>query len=94
MQKVFKTRFDENRSHAHFVGFSNSNSDLPFLTASKTPYENILGKTKTSFMEIALYKIKFKQLFNSFSSVELLNNFYFYDFPFLMAFKSDSARYL
>jgi len=94
MQKVFKTRFDENRSHAKLLDLSNSYSTQPFVTASKTNYERLLGKNKTAFSSVSLYKNSFKSLFNDLYEIDSGLNFFFYDFPFLLAHKSDSSRYI
>lgn len=94
IQKVFKTRFDENRSHARLLDFSNSFTKQPFVSAKKTPYENILGKTKNTFFNNILFKSFFKKNINNFYQIDSSLNFYFFDFPFLMALKSDPSRYL
>jgi hypothetical protein len=94
MQKVFKTRFDENRAHSRYADLTSSKTNLAFLSAPKIPYETMLGKNKLSFLNINLYKTIFKTNFNLFYDVNTSLNFAFYDFPFLLAFKSDSARYL
>lgn len=94
MQKVFRTRFDENRSHTKLSDFSNFSNKTPFITSERTPYEGILGKNKNSFFKTNLYKNSFKPVFNNLYQANTSLNFYFYDFPFLLAFKSDSSRYL
>lgn len=94
MQKVFKTRFDENRSHAKLLDLGNSYSTQPFVTAAKTNYERLLGKNKTAFSSVSLYKNSFKSLFNDLYEIDSGLNFFFYDFPFLLAHKSDSSRYI
>lgn len=94
IQKVFKTRFDENRSHARLLDFSNSFIKQPFVNASKTPYENILGKTKNTFFNNLVFKSFFKKNINNLYQIDSTLNFYFFDFPFLMALKSDPSRYL
>jgi hypothetical protein len=94
IQKVFRTRFDEGRSHTKLNDFSNFYISHPFITSPKTPYEQILGKNKESFFKVNLYKNTFKAFNNNLYSANAGLNFYFYDFPFLMALKSDSSRYL
>jgi hypothetical protein len=56
IQKVFKSRFDEGRSHARLQDFSNSYVSHPFLTEKKSPYEGMLGKNKESFFNVNNYK--------------------------------------
>lgn len=94
MQKVFRTRFDENRSHTKLNDFSSFFIKQPFISSERTAYENLLGKNKNSFYKNSFYKNSFKSIFNDLSAVSASLNFYFYDFPFLLAFKSDSSRYL
>lgn len=94
IQKVFKTRFDENRSHTKLEDFGSSFLTHPFVSAEKVPYEQLLKKNKESFFEINLYKYEFKKLFNVFLNAKSGLSVYFYDFPFLLALKSDPARYI
>jgi len=49
IQKVFKSRLDEGRSHARLGDFSNSFISHPFVTSQRSPYESLLGKNKESF---------------------------------------------
>jgi hypothetical protein len=56
IQKVFKSRFDEGRSHARLQDFSNSYVTHPFLTETKSPYESLLAKNKESFFNVNSYK--------------------------------------
>jgi hypothetical protein len=94
IQKVFKTRFDEGRSHAKLNDLSNFFIKQPFISAPKSDYEKILGKNKENFFQTNLYKNNFKVIFNNLYDFSTSNNFYFYDFPFLIALKSDSSKYL
>jgi molecular chaperone GrpE len=55
MQKVFKSRLDEGRSHARLADFSNSFTQHNFITAPKASYEGILSKNKNSFFDTKLY---------------------------------------
>lgn len=94
IQKVFKTRFDESRSNAKLSTISNLYTKQPFISASRIQYEKLLGKTKANFYKTNFYKNSFQQYFNNFYDASSSLNFYFYDFPFLLAMKSDSSRYL
>ncbi len=94
MQKVFRTRFDENRSHTKLTDFSSFSIKQPFITSPRVPYERILGKNKNSFYNPLIFKNKFNNFFNFFHVNFSTLNYYFFDFPFLIAMKSDSARYL
>lgn len=94
IQKVFRARFDENRSNTKLGDFGFFYTKQPFISSPRTPYEKILGKTKENFFKINLYKNNFHSLFNNFYETNSSLNFYFYDFPFLLAMKSDASRYL
>lgn len=92
-QKIFKTRFDENRSNTKLSDFSNFYIKQPFISSTRPHYENLLGKTKENFYKVNFYKNKFNIFFNNFYDLSTSLNYYFFDFPFLLAFKSDSSRY-
>lgn len=94
IQKVFKTRFDESRSNAKLSDFANLYTKQPFISSPRIQYEKLLGKTKENFFKINFYKNSFQKYFNNFYDANSSLNFYFYDFPFLLAMKSDSSRYL
>jgi hypothetical protein len=64
IQKVFKSRLDEGRSNARLQDFSNSYVTHPFVTETKTPYESLLGKNKSSFFAINNYKQSIVPYFN------------------------------
>jgi hypothetical protein len=55
IQKVFKSRFDEGRSHARLQDFSNSYVTHPFITEARSPYEGLLGKNRESFFSVNNY---------------------------------------
>jgi hypothetical protein len=65
IQKVFKSRFDEGRSHARLQDFSNSYTSHPFITEKKSPYEGMLAKNVDSFFNINMYKSSIIPYFNS-----------------------------
>lgn len=94
IQKVFKTRFDENRSLAKLNLFSDFYNKAPFITSNKTPYEQLIGKNKKNYLNVNLYNNKKKFFFNNSYLFTSSLNFYFFDFPFLLAMKSDPSRYL
>jgi len=94
IQKVFKTRFDDARSNAKLNDVSNMYTKQPFISANRINYEDLLGKNKNSFFKINFYKNNFQKHFNNFYDSTSSLNFYFYDFPFLLALKSDASRYL
>jgi len=94
LQKVFRSRFDEGRSNAKLDDFSLSQTSQPHLTEQRYKYERLLTKNKENFFNINFYKTNnlpvLNDLFSSYSSL----NVYTFDFPFLLALKSDASRYL
>jgi hypothetical protein len=54
----------------------------------------MLGKTRTSFYDSTFYNSTTLNILNNFSSLFSSLNFNFFDFPFLLAGKSDMARYM
>jgi hypothetical protein len=94
IQKVFRTRFDENRSNTKLTDFGYFYSKQPFISSPAIQYEKLLGKNKENFLKINFYKNNFQPFLNNFYETNTSLNFYFYDFPFLLAMKSDASRYL
>ena len=94
IQKVFKSRFDEGRSNVKLTEFGNFYSKQPYVSSTRISYEKLLGKNKTNFFKTNFFKTNFfnnlNNLYLNFSSL----NFYNFDFPFLLAAKSDASRYL
>jgi hypothetical protein len=94
MQKVFKSRLDEGRSHARLSDFSNSHVSHNFITAPKSGYENALAKNKNTFFNINLYHPEYNINFNYMASIYNSLNSTILDIPFLISAKSDPSRYL
>ena len=94
LQKVFKARFEDGRSNLKISHFSDLKTPQPFITDSRVPYEKLLGKNKESFYNTTFYKNNTFSVLNDFASYNSSLNYYFFDFPFLLALKSDSSRYL
>jgi hypothetical protein len=94
MQKVFKSRLDEGRSHARLSDFSNSYSSHNFITAPKNGYESSLSKNKNTFFDIRLYQPTLNLNFNYMDIIYNSLNSTLLDVPFLMSAKSDPSRYL
>ena len=69
IQKVFKSRLDEGRSHARLGDFSNSFISHPFVTSQRSPYESLLGKNKESFFLTQGYNSFYNDNFNTLFSV-------------------------
>ena len=94
IQKVFKSRLDEGRSHSRLQDFSNSYVTHPFVTATKSPYEGMLAKNKESFFNTQAYNHSNNSNFNNLFSVWNSLNSTYLDVPFLISAISDSSRYL
>jgi hypothetical protein len=94
IQKVYKSRFDDNRSNVNFKNFTNSFTSYPFLTESKVPYENILTKNKEYYFNINFYKTYSESNVSLMLDVYNSINTLFIDIPFLVSMKSDASRYL
>ena len=94
IQKVFKSRFDEGRSNARLLDFSNSYNSYLFLTEPKADYENMLAKNTESFFSVNTFVKSFNSNFNSITQVLAALNSTYLDVPFLISNTSDSARYL
>jgi hypothetical protein len=94
IQKVFRSRFDEGRSHTRLEDFSNSYVKHPYLTDSRINYESLLGKNKETFLKTNLYNQTSKLNYSSVLPLFYSNNIYFMDLPFMVSMKSDPSRYL
>lgn len=92
-QKVFKPRLDEGRAHVQSSSFADLGLKQPFLSDSKVPYLQLLGKNRDSFFETPLYNNTPHLNFNSASALADSLNTPMFDFPFLMARTSDTARF-
>jgi hypothetical protein len=92
IQKVFKSRLDDARSHSKLIDLSHLSTPQPFLTASRPKYEKLIGKTKDLFFDSNYYLPQYKHSL----SANFFNflNFAVFDFPFLLGQKSDSARHV
>jgi hypothetical protein len=94
LQKVFRARFEENRAHASLDQFAKLHNEQPFLTRRRPNYEQLLGKTKNSFFAVNFYNDTFTLNPTLNSILPAIATYQFYDFPFLLAAKSDMARYI
>jgi hypothetical protein len=94
IQKVFKSRLDEGRSHSRIQDFANSYSSHPFVTSPKSPYESMLSKNKESFFNVQSYNHFRSHNFNILFSIWNSLNSTLLDVPFLVSSKSDPSRYL
>jgi len=91
LQKVFRSRFDEGRSHTSFANFAQLSVKQPLLSDKRVPYEKLLGKNRESFYNTSFYTFNTSRVANFLTDS---TNTHFFDFPFLPALNSDVARYL
>ena len=94
LRKVFKARFDENRSNLRFGNISGLGIPAPFINMPKVGFENLLTKNSSYFLTKASYKTSFSKSFSTYWSLDSLLNFYLSDLPFLKSLKSDASRYI
>ena len=92
-QKVFKPRLDEGRAHVQSSSFADLGLKQPFISDSKVPYLQLLGKNRDSFFETPLYFTTTHKSLNTASSLMDALNTPMYDFPFLLAKTSDTMRF-
>lgn len=94
LQKVFRARFEEGRSHSNLEHLSNLNPDQPFVTAGRPKYEAMLGKTRSNFSQVLSYQKNLAASLGGTAFLKNSTNFFFFSFPFLLAPKSDMGRYI
>jgi len=94
LQKVFRPRFDESRSHAKLSDYSSTYMTQPYVTSSRYSYEKLLSKNKENFFNLNFYKNKNLNSFNIFYDTATSTNFYTFDFPFLLGMKSDASKHI
>ena len=94
LQKVFKLRFDDNRSHLNVENLSNSFNKQLDLNSQLSKFDQILLKTSNKVFVPKLFKIT--DVSNNFIEYFLANslNNYTFEFPFLISLQSDQSRYI
>ena len=94
LQKVFKLRFDDLRSHSNINVLSSSFMKHIDLSEIAPKFDSILVKNKQSFFKINIFAIhNYSNVTRSSLLINLLNN-YSFNFPFLIALQSDQIRYI
>jgi hypothetical protein len=93
IQKVFRARLEEGRSNIKLSHFSDLYIKQPFMNESRIPYEQLLGKNRTSYYNNTFYNSSHLQSYNQFSTLSNSLNTWFYDFPFLLGMVSDGTRH-
>jgi hypothetical protein len=94
IQKIFRTKIDEMRSHIKLNDYYLSKHRVPFINSIKPNYKEIVGKDINNFVNTQLFKSNLYLPKNKYYFIENINNTYFYDYPFLLSVKSDAGRYI
>jgi len=94
LQKVFRARFEDGRSHATLDHLAHLGQNQPFLTTERPSYETALGKNRLKFAQINFFKKENKLKSGELGFLLNTTSFPFFNFPFLLAPKSDMGRYL
>jgi hypothetical protein len=94
MQKVFRARLDEGRAYTKLTDVSQSEEKIPFMTNIGIGFNRLTGKTHQFFFNPTYYNIHFLPINDNFYLFNSSANYHFYDFPFLLAHKSDASRYM
>ena len=94
LQKVYKLRFDDNRSHLSVKSISNSFNKQLDLNSGQTKFDTILTKNSNKVFSVKFFNTE--KLNSNFESQYLFNltNNYTFDLPFLMSLQSDQSRYI
>ena len=94
IQKVFKPRFDEMRSHAKLSDLAATAQNQLILNSSRPRFEKFLGKNKQIFNQISVFNFNFKNFSSLTTQLNSVANVYTFDFPFWLGTKSDSAKHV
>jgi heme/copper-type cytochrome/quinol oxidase subunit 2 len=94
INKVFKNRYDEGRSHARLADFDILNETLPLVVGARPLFEKYLHKQSTTAITTTFYVPNFINKISPFLTLAKFQNLPPFDFPFLTALKSESARYI
>lgn len=92
--KIFKNRYDDFRSLARLRDFSNMESKQFFISNDRIGYETLLKKNNFSFVALDFFKSKRDQIATHEFGDLTAQNTAIFDFPFLLALRSEAARYL
>jgi heme/copper-type cytochrome/quinol oxidase subunit 2 len=93
IQKVFRSRFEEGRSHTGVLNYTESFVKKPNISAIRPNLENMLGKNKSSFYNPTLFKTTKLKNFNDLYNYNTSLNFFTFNFPFLIAEHSDPSKH-
>jgi hypothetical protein len=94
LRKVFRSRFDEGRSHVTSDQFASLHTKQPFISGKGVNYRGILSKNTDSYYTTPLYTTQKSPTIQGASNLLTLQNFYFYDLPFLLSQGSDPQKFM
>jgi heme/copper-type cytochrome/quinol oxidase subunit 2 len=94
LRKVFRSRFDEGRSHTSLQLFAQSNLPQPFINDKSVSYNQLLSKDTNSYYQNVFYKNNPFKIWNTNFLNSMSQNYSFYDLPFLLSEGSDSQKYM
>lgn len=94
LQKIFRTKIDEMRSHIKLSDYYLSKHKVPFINSNKAPYKELVGKNLNAFVNTQIFKSNLYLPTNKYYFIDNINNTYLYDYPFLLSVKSDAGRYI
>jgi hypothetical protein len=92
LKKVFRARFEDGRANTKMTTFGNLKVKQPYMNDVQVPYTKLLGKNKENFFNTSFFKSNTFVSFNELASYNNSLNYYFFDFPFLLAEKSDACK--
>jgi len=94
LRKVFRSRFDEGRAHVSADQFANLNTKQPLISGKSVNYRAMLSKNADSYYSTPLYTTRPSSAILGTSNLLTLQNFYFYDLPFLLSQGSDPQKFM
>lgn len=95
LQKVYKLRFDDLRSHVDVSRISSSFSKQLDLNSRQVKFDSVLNKSSVAYFKPIFFKlIRLESVFYDKNLLLNLVNNYAYDFPFLVSLQSDQSRYI
>jgi hypothetical protein len=92
LQKVYRTRFDENRSTTQLNGISSIDVRVPLLSVEKPNLLYNIFKNNNSYTKFAfsINDLNVNQMNNLNTNLNTIT----YDLPFLISVQSDASRYI
>ena len=91
--KVFKARFDDNRSWARIEDFSTLPFKQPLISGERPAFEATLVKNGVNYVDVDFAHNTINRWDTPLYSGSL-ENFRFFNFPFLIGNKSEAGRFI